>query len=191
MNRLLKPLLLSAILAGVGSVPAWAENTTPPPDPSRVLAVLKGDGKPAPFGRAVHREEVFDESHFRDHFRMFLRVPKKRADPSLMQDALKSAQLVATLSRNGTPYAECVLVHIVDRDPDFIPDNRRWVDFGVHVVNLGGDVKAPRGTCDTDLSNLGVQRGVPDVQVSDSISVRLVGGSNNGQVLAQGIFAEF
>jgi hypothetical protein len=184
MNRPICNLLLGLTLTGLTASAAWADPTTA----TRVHAVLKGSTKGVAFGQAWHRGEIFDASHFRDHFRVYLRVKRKNADPSLDPDAVKSAELAATLSRNGTAYAECILTAIVDRDPDFIPDARRLLDFGVAVTNLGGDVKAPKGTCDTDLSSAFVQRGVPDVQAGDEVSVRLVGGPGDGQVLATGSF---
>lgn len=184
MNRPFRNLLMGLALTGIATATAWADPTAN----TRVHAVLKGATKGVAFGQSWHRGEIFDAEHFRDHFRLYLRVKKKNADPSLAPEAVKSAELVATLSRNGTAYAECILAGIVDRDPDFIPDSRRLLDFGFAVTNLGGDVKAPKGTCDTDLSTAQVQRGVPDVQAGDAVSVRLVGGPSNGQVVASGSF---
>jgi len=184
MNRPIRKLLLSLTLGTLASASAWADSSPA----TRIHAVLKGDTRGVAFGQAWHRSDVFDASHFRDHFRLYLRVKRRNADPSQDPDAVRSGELVATLSRNGTAYAECILVRIIDRDPDFIPESRRFLDFGAAVTNLGGDVKAGRGTCDTDLSNAYVQRGVPGVAAGDGVSVRLVGGPSDGQVLASGEF---
>jgi hypothetical protein len=159
-------------------------------DRSRVRATVQGDQPGIAIGQAWQRSEVFDAAYYRDHFRMYLRIRRKNADPSLTPDAVRGGQLVAALARGGTPYSECILSRIVDRDPDFMPDLRR-LDFGVAVENVSGDVKAPRGTCDTDLSTASVQRGVPNVLAGDTVAVRLVGGGATGQTVAQGSFAAF
>ena len=184
MNRHTRNLLIAAFLGTQIGSAALADNS----GLTRVIANVKGAQPGVAFGQARHRDEVFSAGYFRNHFRMFLRIRKRNADPSLTPDAVNSAALVATLSRGGTPFAECILDRIVDRDQDFIPDAKRW-DFGVAVTNLSGDLKAPRGTCDTDLSTASVQRGVPDAQAGDTVSVRLVGGSNDGKVVADGTFA--
>lgn len=178
-------ILFATALGGIGSAQA---GSTPMAD-TRVHAVLQGSSVGKAFGQAWHRSDMYDAAHFRDHFRMYLRVRRRTADPSLLANADDRATLLGTLTRNGVAYAECVFSRVADRDIDFIPDDRRFLDFGVATENIGGDTKAPRGTCDTDLSSPGVQRGVPDVQASDVLSVTILGGPSAGLAVAQGTFA--
>jgi hypothetical protein len=88
------------------------------------------------------------------------------------------ADLRLLLSREDTPYAECLLEFDEFETEEDEGESHSEAEYTVNVrsqMRKGIALQqARKGTCDTDLGTEGIQLGVPDVQAGDVITATLV-----------------
>jgi len=125
-----------------------------------------GDPEPKAEGRAERRVRP---DGMRDRFRVNVEIPIPSEGLGIeTPDEARSADVRLSLSRGGTPYAECFLQ--LD-DPQEVEDQ---AEYQVDLRRLGSFLRQRKGACDTDLGTDGIQSGIPDVQERDVATATVV-----------------
>jgi hypothetical protein len=133
-------------------------------------------------GHVKHRTRLRADEVTRD--RLQVKAEFGPEDLGLDETTAPLADVRAVFSRDGAPYAECVLVFdgIEAEDGD---DADLEALYKADVEwRAGRGLRERKGTCDVDLLTEGVQAGVPAVQAGDHVSITV--GAEPGLPVLEG-----